>query len=234
MIDRTLNYGRHLIKQYLSSSGSYRNVLDIGAGHGHDLLLAREVNPSCKLFALESLPESVDLLKNLKVEVQSLDVEKQKIPFKAGQFDVVIANQILEHTKEIFWIFHQISRVLADGGHLIVGVPNLASLHNRVLLSFGLQPSSIKNNSSQLRGFTKPDLLQFVESCFPGGYKLLDFGGGNFYPFPPLIAKPLARLLPTLSWGIFFHFQKVKPYHEEFLEYPQRERLETNFYVGRP
>jgi hypothetical protein len=63
--------------------------------------------------------------------------------------------------------------------------------------------------------------------------RLLDFGGGNFYPFPPLIAKPLARLFPTLSWGIFFYFQKVKTYHEEFLEYPQRERLETNFYLGK-
>lgn len=32
MIDRQLNYGRHLIKQFLKKTSPYKTVLDIGAG----------------------------------------------------------------------------------------------------------------------------------------------------------------------------------------------------------
>ena len=53
----------------------------------------------------------------------------------------MIANQILEHTKEVFWIWHEIARVLAPQGQLILGVPNLASAHNRLLLLLGRQPT---------------------------------------------------------------------------------------------
>ena len=74
-----------------------------------------------------------------------------------------MANQILEHTKEIFWILDQVSTVLKEGGHFLLGVPNLASLHNRLLLAFGRQPSPIQNNSAHVRGYTKPDVLQLLK-----------------------------------------------------------------------
>jgi hypothetical protein len=83
-----------------------------------------------------------------------------------------------------------------------------------------------------VRGFTQQDLLNFLESCFPGVYLLKDFKGSNFYPFPPIIAKPLAKLLPNMAWGIFLLLEKKQIYNQEFLEYPVKERLETNFYLG--
>jgi len=96
----------------------------------------------------------------------------------------------------------------------------------------GRQPSPIKTNSAHVRGFTKGDILRFLESCFPGGYKLVAFGGSNFYPFPPIIARPLARVLPNFAWGIFFLLEKVIDYHDSFMQYPIVNRLETNFYTG--
>lgn len=100
-------------------------------------------------------------------------------------------NQIFEHVKEVFWILHEVTRVLKKGGSLIVGVPNLASLHNRFLLLLGAQPTSIQNDSAHLKGFTKSDFKKLLQSGFNGGYKLEGFAGSNFYPFPPLLAKPL-------------------------------------------
>ena len=147
-------------------------------------------------------------------------------------FDVVIANQILEHTKELFWIFHETTRVLRGGGKLIIGVPNLASLHNRILLMMGKQPTPIKSASAHIRGFTKPDLLYFVNSCWPCGYKLINWGGSNFYPFSPTLAKPLASVFPSMAWGLFLIFEKVGEYNDEFIQYPIIENLETNYFVG--
>jgi SAM-dependent methyltransferase len=233
MIDRTLNYGRHHIRRFLSSSGNCQKVLDLGAGRGEDLLCARDVNPNAALYGLEAHPANVQLLRSKGVDVKSVDIEREKFPFAPESLDVVMANQILEHTKEIFWIFDQISRVLKVKGHLILGVPNLASLHNRLLLALGMQPTPIQNNSAHIRGFTKGDVLRLLESAFPEGYQLVGFGGSNFYPFPSVIARPLAAVFPTMAWGIFFDFQKVKPYSGEFLRYPVQEQLETNFYIGQ-
>lgn len=232
MIDRSLNYGRHQIQNFLNQSQPFCKVLNIGAGRGNDLQLAREVNNQCRLLALKSFPPNVRTLQANGIEVYQSDIERDHFTFEDESIDIIIANQILEHTKEVFWIFHEISRLLPIGGKLILGVPNLASLHNRLLLMAGRQPSPVKTNSAHVRGFTKSDLLQFVCSCFPGGYQLVGFGGSNFYPFPPVVAKPLARALPNMAWGIFLLLEKKRDYNREFLDYPDRERLETNFYVG--
>lgn len=232
MIDRRLNYGRRQIKGFLSSLKPFRSVLDVGAGWGNDLLLAREAHPPADLHAIEIDEESGRKLRGEGIHTHAIDLERDPFPFDAESLDVVMANQILEHTKEIFWALHEISRILAVGGKLIVGVPNLASLHNRLLLALGRQPTPIQNNSAHLRGFTKGDLLRFLDSGFPGGYALRDFAGSNFYPFPPLLAEPLARCFPTLAWGIFLLLEKKKPYGRGFLEFPVQQNLQTNFYLG--
>lgn len=232
MIDRSLNYGRHVIRRFLKEIAPYEHVLDIGAGAGVDLGIAREICLAAKLSAVEVFPQSVALLRENSVDVYSLNIERGLLPFSEGVVDVVIANQILEHTKEVFWIFHEVSRILPMHGHFIVGVPNLAALHNRILLALGRQPSSIKTCSAHVRGFTRDDLLRFVEVCFPGGYQLVGFGGSNFYPFPPVLAVPLAQAFPTMSWGIFLLLKKIRDYSGEFLDYPDKESLETNFYRG--
>ena len=232
MIDRSLNYGRESIRRFLEQSGPYGSVLDLGAGSGDDLALAEETRPDVELFGVEENPHCVGKLSKRGVKVFRLNIEKDRLPFKDDKVDVVIANQVLEHTKEVFWILHEISRVLPVGGRLLLGVPNMAALHNRILLALGIQPSPCKTNSAHVRGFTKGDILKFLESCSPGLYRLRGFRGANFYPFPSFLARPLARLFPTMAWGIFFHFEKTREYEGGFVDFPRVNNLETNFYLG--
>ena len=232
MINRELNYGRHLIEKYLTSIKDCEKILDIGAGYGDDLLIGAEHHPNAQLNAIECYPEFIKILESRRIKVFPLNIEKDVFPLENESTDVIMANQILEHTKEIFWILHETSRILKIGGKLIIGVPNLASLHNRLLLAMGSQPTSIKNNTAHLRGYTKGDMINFLNSGFPGGYELQMFGGSNFYPFPSVIAKPLAALFPTMSWGIFFMFEKKQKYTDGFIKYPITKQLQTNFYLG--
>jgi SAM-dependent methyltransferase len=230
MIDRSLNYGRHIIEQYLRLSGQYHSILDIGAGDGFDLTLARNINPEALLYAIEASPENVHIISEKDITVHALNIERDVFPFADNSVDIVIANQILEHVKEIFWIFHEISRALKVGGKLILGVPNLASFHNRLLLLVGKQPTPIQLHSAHVRGFTKSGLLNFLNIY--AGYNVIDFRGSNFYPFPPFLAKPLAKMFPSLAWGIFIHLNKTKEYSNEFMDYLDREKLETFYYRG--
>ncbi len=64
------------------------------------------------------------------------------------------------------------------------------------------------------------------------GYKLIDFKGSNFYPFPPFLARPLAGMFPSSAWGIFFLLHKTKEYTREFLDYLDLQKLETFYYRG--
>jgi ubiquinone/menaquinone biosynthesis C-methylase UbiE len=231
MINRRLNFGREVVRHFLDKSNPFKNVLDLGAGCGLDLNSAKAVNPQANLLAIELLESDINNLREKGIKVFPVDIEKKRLPFEDKSVDVIIANQILEHTKEIFWIMHEISRVLSVNGKLILGVPNLASLHNRLLLLFGKQPTPIQLYSSHIRGYTKSGFLNFL-NIFEG-LRVVGFKGSNFYPFPSFLAKPLAKILPSLAWGIFFHIEKTKEYSGEYLEFLDKNTFSTFFYAGQ-
>lgn len=58
-------------------------------------------------------------------EVSNIDVyaSGEALPFHSGSFDTVICTQVLEHVKEPSVIMGEISRVLKNGGHLILTAP---------------------------------------------------------------------------------------------------------------
>ena len=232
MIDRRLNYGRHLVAKYLQQAAPFNQALDLGAGHGDDLIAARNACPEAQLHGVECFDQYARELRAQDITTHAINLERDKLPFDDQVIDVVIANQILEHCKEVFWLLHEVSRTLSVGGHLIVGVPNLASAHNRLLLLLGKQPSVIQNHSAHVRGYTRGDFMKLLNTCFPGGYELSQWGGSNFYPFPAPIARPLAATLPSMAWGMFLMLKKTKPYDDGFLKHPIEARLETNFYLG--
>lgn len=236
MIDRGLNYGRHLMKDFSAQALqglSHRPVvLDLGAGPGVDLLSVKSVAPHSQLHGIEFYPPNIEKLAAEGIQSHQLNLENEIFPFQSESVDLVLANQVLEHTKEVFWIFHEVSRILRVGGHFLIGVPNLASFHNRCLLAIGKQPTAIQTASAHVRGFTKHDTLRFLRKCFPEGYQLRAFGGSNFYPFPGIIAKPLARIWSNGSVSIFMLLEKTRPYEGSFTIYPVAEKLETNYFLG--
>ena len=233
MIDRSLNYGREIIKDFAIQARNYKTVLDIGAGNGVDLLSYRSIENKCDLFALEAYKPNIEILNKNKIKTYDIDLEKDIFPFADNSIDIINANQILEHTKEFFWIMHETTRTLRLGGKFILGVPNLASFHNRLLLLLGKQPSCIQVDSAHIRGFTKNGIASAINNIW-GGYKMVAFRGSNFYPFSPILAKPLSRIFPNGAVTIFIMFEKVDEYkNSDFLHYPIDKKLETNYYLGR-
>jgi SAM-dependent methyltransferase len=230
MIDRRLNYGRHIIDRYAERSLPYHDVVDIGADKGEDLQIYKKWSPLAHLSALDWSPGNTSHLETMGYSVHRIDLEQDPMPFEDCSVDLVNANQIVEHIKEIFWLFHEISRVLRVGGKVVLGVPNLASLHNRLLLLSGRQPSVINNRSAHVRGFTKQDILRFLDIW--GGYKVLDVRGSNFYPFPSSVASVLANLFGTMAWALFFLLEKRKDYSGEFVTYLRERQPQSNFYSG--
>jgi SAM-dependent methyltransferase len=68
-------------------------------------------------------------------------------PFADDSFEIVHANQVIEHVKRLDHFMTEATRVLAPGGLLLICTENLASWHNIGSLVLGYQPFSITNIS---------------------------------------------------------------------------------------
>lgn len=184
------------------------HILDVGAGYGYDLRAIGDLlQHQSKLFAVETYPGAVKFLSSVGINVRPTNVERDPLPFPDQCFDVVICNQVLEHVKEIFWVVSELTRVTKVGGHLILGVPNLGSLHNRALLLFGQQPAAIQVFGPHVRGYTVPGMLDFLERG--NVLKVRKVLGGNFYPLPPRLSRALSTLLPQFSVSSFYVAERV-------------------------
>ena len=232
IVDHTETYGRHVLAKILKC----RNIslcIDLGCGNGDDLMVVRKYNPKAKCVGVDFGDRNKEGLLERGIEFVSMNIENQLLPFESETIDLIIANQVLEHTKEIYWIHHEIFRTLKVGGYLYVGVPNILSLHNRILGLLGIHPTCLKMISAHVRGFSKKDMILFYREIAGSFLTIEQFYGSQFYPLSKTIARPMAKAFPSLAFSIFFLIKKTGNYQGEFIRWLSENPLETNFYVGR-
>lgn len=233
-----LDYGREIISGWVGRlSHQMReqaeiNILDVGCADGADLLSIQDLLPPVRtnLYGIDVSDTYAEAAKRCNIRVDVLNIERDRFPYPDHFFDFVICNQILEHTKEIFWIFAELSRITKKGGYLIVGVPNLAALHNRIFLAFGDQPVCIHVLGPHVRAFTKRGLQRFIEAT--GAFRMVDFKGSNLYPFPPFLGRWAVRILPGIAAAIFFLVKRTEV-DGSFIELLESLRLDTNYFHGK-
>lgn len=68
----------------------------------------------------------MDIIKNSKADVIH-NIEDTPWPFSANEFDVVMANHVLEHIEDIPKALNEIHRVIKPGGSVILQVPYFRS-----------------------------------------------------------------------------------------------------------
>lgn len=171
------------------------SILDVGCGDGRKTLLwakALGISPAniCGVEGYAAFREKA--AESFRVECA--DLESDALPWASETFDLVVANQVLEHIKNIFHLMGELSRVTKVGGHLLLSTPNLASFHNRILLAMGRQPTPIQVFCEHVRGFTAGALEEFALAS--GDFGREAFAGSGFYPLPPGLGQPLAILWP--------------------------------------
>ena len=232
-----LNYGRETIAEMVQQQLGHvpqsdpLQVLDVGFGSGADLLNIKDALPgrSVNLMGVDSDPARVSEASGKGITAVRFDIESDRLPFADHFFDVVIANQVMEHTKQIFWITSEISRVTKKSGWFIVGVPNIAALHNRILLMLGEQPASIELLGPHVRGFTKNSLVRFITA--DDYFRVIQVRGANFYPFSPSIARRLSRWLPSFSVVLILLCQRTEK-DGTFIQVLKDRLYETNYFQG--
>jgi SAM-dependent methyltransferase len=181
-------------------------LLDVGCWDGALSSRCAAVLGSRRILGVEIYEEPARAAEARGLEVARVDLEEERLPWPDASVDVVICNQVLEHLKNIWLPMSEMHRVLKPGGHAVLSVPNLASLHNRVLLGFGRQPTSVRVFGPHVRGYAWSEFRLFVER--EGAYSVRTARGAGFYPVPSPWSAPLSTLWKGASHTMVFLARK--------------------------
>ena len=201
-------------------NGGAPGLLDVGCWDGEmteryaRLLGARP-------HGVEVFAEQAARARQRGIDVAVLDLESQPFPWATGSMDVVIANQVLEHLKNVWLPMSEMFRVTRVGGRMIVAVPNLASLHNRLLFALGRQPTAIRTFGPHVRGFTFHEFRRFVSHG--GGLEIEHAEGVGLYPLPASWGRVPVRVWPDAGVITVIVARKVRDMEPPWLAWVRGE-----------
>ncbi len=202
-------------------------IIDLGCGDGSFAIKIAEKAMAKDIYGVEFLNEAARAARDRGIRAYNADLN-ESLPFESGSFDIVHANQIIEHLVNTDTFIKEIYRILKFGGYVVVSTPNLASLHNIFSLVLGKQPfpAHVSNEiilgnifnpnhgmrygskgEVHLRIFTHESLKELFEYY---GFKVEMIVGVGFYPFPRTIASILSRIDGTHSVYLTMKARKVE------------------------
>lgn len=208
-------------------------LLDCGCDNGQfTLRLAAKLNTK-QIYGIEVNETAIPEAKQRGIEVKKSDLNF-KFPFRSNSFDVVVADQVIEHLWELDNFVSEIYRVLRPGGYTIISTENLASWHNICALLLGMQPFSgptpsarkvigyhplmpdrktmLKEhkNSLTMPPHIKVVTLNALVKLF-GSYKfeMEEMKGIGYLPFRGLLSSLFANIDPNHSFFITIKCRKV-------------------------
>jgi SAM-dependent methyltransferase/predicted O-methyltransferase YrrM len=177
-------------------------LLQIQPGPGRQTLLFRDqLAVPCRpvIYAGE---DTRDPAVSAATDFRQVDVEAAAFPAADGDFDLVIWNRDLVTVKNLRPALREARRVLRPGGVLVVAVPNLAALHNRLLLLAGRQPTTLHiGNGDHVRGFAVRSMTGFLTRDL--GLELLRVTGVGLAPVSAaVLPAPVRGISHTVVWAL--------------------------------
>jgi len=188
-------------------------LLDLGTHDGcFTTRVAQRVGTS-RVMGVELLPHHAAAARSRGIDVREGDLN-HSIPFPSDSYDLVNANQVIEHVQRTDRMLAEIRRVLRPGGLACISTNNLASLHNLASLALGWQPMPahvsddviVGNPANPEKGQGHEDAGRthlrlftaraLTELCEYHGLRAVSMRTVGFYPFPPWAAKLVNRVDP--------------------------------------
>jgi SAM-dependent methyltransferase len=185
-------------------------MLDIGTHKGEFAARVAERVGASRVAGIDFVEEHMAAARARGIEVVCANVD-EGLPFADGEFDLVHANQVIEHVRRSDAFLREVRRVLRPGGLALISTNNLSSWHNVGALALGYQPmpahvsdeiivgnpldplrgSSHEDGRAHLRLFTGRAL---IELCAVHGLERVELRTAGYYPLPPRLGRIMARV----------------------------------------
>lgn len=128
----------------------FSSVLDAGAGVGRfTTRLAERARPGAVITAVDLFPSMIEVLRSLRhradVEVRVVEADISDLPFDPAVFDLVMANHVLYHVRDLSSALSSLAKLLMPGG-VFVATTNAGNarvpvleLHREVCRRLGIE-----------------------------------------------------------------------------------------------
>lgn len=190
-----------------------RKFLDTGCGEGEFTQKVAELIRAEEIFGVE-----IDAIKCGEAEQKGIKIVNQDLkdalPFANNYFDVVLSRQCIEHLCFPDRYLEEVRRVLAPNGLFVLTTTNLAALHYRLMLLFGIQPVCLHPSMYKvfpLKGenpvyghksvFTYIALKEVLERHH---FKLLESRTHSLYFLPRWLSEIICRCFKNIGIYTFF------------------------------
>jgi SAM-dependent methyltransferase len=189
------------------------SLLDLGTHRGDfTARLAGHVRAE-RLAGVELIERHAAVARSRGIDVAVADLD-EGIPFPSESFDIVHANQVIEHVRRTDVFLREVRRVLKPEGLACISTNNLSSWHNVVSLGLGMQPMPMHVSDeiivgnplnpehrwghrdlgrTHLRLFTARALAELADYH---GLAMQQIRTVGYYPLPQLLARAAARVDP--------------------------------------
>lgn len=150
-------------------------ILDLGAGQGNYLLIARQLKPQATFYVcdIENALSYEDLI---DIPFSKCDFDVEALPYDDNTFDHINCLHVLEHLKNPIFFIKECYRILKPGGTLyletpdvrLTFVPHIPFLTSTEgILNFWDDPTHIRPYSCpSLRKVTSMSFFKKTVSCF--------------------------------------------------------------------
>lgn len=205
---------RDRIVEYVRTLGPFERILDLGCYDGEFTAEIADAARAEVTEGVEFLDEHGDRARARGIAVTKADLNGP-LPLADASFDLVHANQVIEHLRGTDLFIKEIRRMLKPGGVAIISTNNLASWHNVGSLVLGYQPfpnhvsdeTHVGNPINPRQGVPHEDAGQTHLRIFTGraldelathhGLELVESGVSGYYPLTGRLARRAAELNPS-------------------------------------
>ncbi len=192
----------------VASQFSGGRLLDVGCDNGKWTQQLGKVSKASELWGIEinSGPAEECRSKGIKVINQDLN---NVWNVNESYFDIIHANQVIEHVPNVDFFLHETFKALKPGGTVIVSTENGSSWHNIFAAIMGWQIFSLTNMSSLAVGVGNPlalnrgsgtpqsgwthktifNYLGLIEFFKIHGFVSITIQGAGYHPLPAVCGR---------------------------------------------
>ncbi len=122
----------------LLDTNLHAKLIDLGCDNGEwTLRLANKIKTKY-IYGIEICPNAAEKAKKKRIDVKVSDLN-ESFPYPDNFFDIVHANQVIEHITNIDGFVKEIYRILKPSGCAVISTENLSGIDNLVALALGQQ-----------------------------------------------------------------------------------------------